>query len=71
MILDFLDIMDILFKVVDNNLNMFYYLDERINVLWFVRFDLVYDVKWILILIRGGNNCMIVNIIEECLLVFI
>lgn len=71
MVLDFLDIMDILFKVLDNNLDIFYYLEERNNVLWFVRFDLVYDVKWIFILIRGGNNCMIVIINEECILVFI
>lgn len=70
MILNFSDIMDTSSKVVDNNLDMFYHSDERINASWFVRLDSVYDVKWIPISIRGGNNCMAVNITEECLLVF-
>lgn len=70
MILDFSDIMDTSSKVLDNNLDTFYNSEERSNASWFVRLDSVYDVKWILISIRGGNNCLTVNITEECQLVF-
>lgn len=70
MILDFSDIMDTSSKVLDNNLDTFYHSDERINASWFLILDSVYEVKWIPISIRGGNNCMTVNITEECLLVF-
>lgn len=69
MILDFSDIMDTSSKVLDN-LDTFYHSKDRSNASWFVRLDSVYDVKWILISIRGGNNCIIVNINEECILVF-
>lgn len=68
MILDFSDIMDTSSRVLDNNLDTFYHSKDRSNASWFVRLDSVYDVKWILISIRGGNNCMTVNINEECIL---
>lgn len=58
MILDFSDIMDASSKVLDNNLDTFYHSDERNNASWFVRPDSVYEVKWIPISIRGGNNYM-------------
>lgn len=73
MILDFSDIMDTSSKVLDNNLNTFYNSDERSNASWFVRLDTVYNVKWILISIRGGNNILytIKTILDEkCLPVF-
>lgn len=56
MILDFSDIMDTSSKVLDNNLETFYNSEERSNASWSVRLDTVYDVKWILISIRGENN---------------
>lgn len=55
MILDFSDIMDTSSKVLDNNLDTFYHSKDRSNASWFVRLDSVYDVKWILISIRGGQ----------------
>lgn len=46
--------MDIKLKVFDNNLDIFYSLEERINVLWILIFDVIYLMKWFFIFIRGG-----------------
>nr|XP_022301032.1 uncharacterized protein LOC111109241 [Crassostrea virginica] len=40
---------------LDNNLNTFYQPDGQTDQLWFLKLKLIYQMKWILVSIRGGN----------------
>lgn len=41
-------------EALDNNLHTFYQSDAQRDMLWFLRLNSAYEIKWILVSIRGG-----------------